>query len=221
MGEWALVAVMLCILAAAGISKRIQGTILSLPIVYVVLGLLLSNMVLGVVELDLHNEIVRVIAEMTLVLVLASDASRIDLRRLVREYNLPLRLLGIGLPLTMILGTLLAAAMFGDLPIWEAAIVAIILAPTDASLGQPVVSNPLVPSNIRQTLNIESGLNDGIAMPFLLLAISMAETTEGAPLPIGGGYWIGVGASQIIFGLLAGVAIGFLGLKFVEIGHKR
>ena len=219
MGEWGLVAVALCVLAAAGVSKRIQGTVLSLPIVYVGLGLLLSDLALGVVELDLHHEIVRVVAELTLILVLASDASRIDLRRLVRGYNLPLRLLGIGLPLTMILGTLVAAAMFDNLPVWEAAILAIILAPTDASLGQPVVSNPRVPVRIRQTLNIESGLNDGIAMPFLLLAISLAETTEG--MTIGGGYWIGVAASQIVFGLVVGVAVGFVGLKFVQVGHRR
>ena len=94
-------------------------------------------------------EIVRVIAELTLVLVLASDASRIDLRRLVRDHSLPTRMLGIGLPLTMLLGTLVAAVMFGAMPLWEAAILAIILAPTDASLGQPVVSNPEVPVRIR------------------------------------------------------------------------
>ena len=223
MTELGLVAVTLCILAVAAISRRIQGTFLTLPMVYVVLGLLLSGRVLGIVELSLESEIVRVIAELTLVLVLASDASRIDLRRLVRDYSLPTRMLGIGLPLTMLLGTLVAAAMFGDMPFWEAAILAIILAPTDASLGQPVVSNPKVPVRIRQTLNIESGLNDGIALPFLLLAVSMAEATEvtAGTARIGTGYWLGLAASQILFGILAGVIVGFFGIKFIELGHRR
>ena len=218
MNELGLVAVTLCILAAAAISRRIQGTILPLPMVYVGLGLLLSGRVLGIVELGLESEYVRVVAELTLVLVLASDASRIDLRRLVRDHSLPSRMLGIGLPLTMLLGTLVAAVLFGDMPPWEAAILAIILAPTDASLGQPVVSNPKVPTRIRQALNIESGLNDGIALPFLLLAISMAEATE--VTQIGTGYWLGLAARQVLFGILAGVTVGFLGIKFIDLGHR-
>jgi NhaP-type Na+/H+ or K+/H+ antiporter len=219
MNELGLVAVALCVLVAAGISRRIQGTILTLPMVYVGLGLLLSGRMLGVIELGLESEIVRIIAELTLVLVLASDASRIELRRLVRDHSLPSRMLGIGLPLSMLLGTLVAAVMFGDMPFWEAAILAVILAPTDASLGQPVVSNPKVPVRIRQTLNIESGLNDGIALPFLLLAVSMAEATE--VTQIGTGYWLGLAASQVLFGILAGVIVGFFGIKFIELGNRR
>jgi NhaP-type Na+/H+ or K+/H+ antiporter len=215
----ALVAVMLCILAAAGISRRIQGTIFTLPMVYVVLGFLLSDRCLGIISMGhLEGEILHIIAELTLVLVLASDASRIDLRSLVRDHDLPLRMLGIGLPLTMILGTLVALAVFGRLPFWEAAVLAVILAPTDASLGQPVVTNPKVPARIRQTLNIESGLNDGIAMPFLLLAIALAEATE---THIGTGYWLQLAGVQILFGVLAGVIVGYLGLKFVEFGRQR
>ena len=219
MHELGLVAVALCILAAGGISRRIKGTILTLPMVYVVLGLLLSDRVLGIVELSPESEIVQIIAELTLVLVLAADASRIDLRRLARDHSLPIRLLGIGLPLTMLLGTLVAAVVFGDMPLWEAAILAVILAPTDASLGQAVVSNPKVPVRIRQTLNIEGGLNDGIALPFLLLAISMAEAKEATQ--IGTGYWLGLAGSQILFGILAGAIVGFAGIKFIEWGHRR
>jgi hypothetical protein len=96
-----LVAVMLCILVAAAISRRIQGTILTLPMVYVALGFLLSERVLGIIHVSPENELVRLIAELTLILVLASDASRIDLRTLVHDHSLPLRLLSLGLPLTM------------------------------------------------------------------------------------------------------------------------
>lgn len=219
MEELALVAVMLCILAAAGISRRIRGTVLTLPMVYVVLGFLLSDRVLGIISMGhLEGEIIHIIAELTLVLVLASDASRIDLRSLVRDHDLPLRMLGMGLPLTMVLGTLVALAVFGRLPLWEAAVLAVILAPTDASLGQSVVTNPKVPARIRQTLNIESGLNDGFAVPFLLLAIALAEATE---TYIGTGFWLRLAGAQILFGVLAGVIVGYLGLRFIELGRQR
>jgi NhaP-type Na+/H+ or K+/H+ antiporter len=214
-----LVAVMLCILAAAAISQRVQGTILTLPMVYVALGLLLSNRVLDVIHVGPENDAVRLIAELTLILVLASDAARIDLRMLIRDHSLPQRLLGIGLPLTMVLGTLIAFGMFGTLGLWGAAVLGVLLSPTDAGLGQAVVANPRVPVRIRQALNIESGLNDGIAMPFLLLAISMAVATEQQALEIGP--FLGHTAVHILLGILVGVIVGFLGVLFVERGRKR
>ena len=147
-----LVAVLVCILVAAAISRRIQGTIITLPMVYTVLGLILSGRVLGIIELDLESELIRIIAEVTLIIVLATDASRIDVRMLIKDHSLPLRLLAIGLPLMMVFGTIAAAMLFGELTFWEAAVLAIILSPTDASLGQAVVTNPKVPVRIRQTL---------------------------------------------------------------------
>ena len=212
------VAVLLCVLAAASISRRIKNTMLTLPMIYTVLGLLIGNRFLGLIELGLDDELIRVVAELTLVLVLATDASRIDLRMLVRDHSLPLRLLGIGLPLTMILGTIVATAMFGTLGLWGAAILAVVLTPTDASLGQAVVTNPRVPVRIRQTLNIESGLNDGIAMPFLLLAIALALASE-PPVPGDLGDWLLFAGGQIVFGIAAGLVVGFLGAKFIERGQ--
>jgi NhaP-type Na+/H+ or K+/H+ antiporter len=217
MEEIGLIAVFLSILVAAAISRRIQGTLITLPMVYTLLGLLLGSRVLDVVKLTPESEIVELIAKLTLILVLATDASRINLRMLVKDHSLPQRLLGIGLPLTMIFGTLLAAVMFGVLKFWEAAIVAIILAPTDASLGMSVVTNPKVPVRIRQTLNIESGLNDGIAMPFLLFAIALALAEE---MPSLTGDWLLFAAGQIVFGIVVGVIVGYLGVKFIERGHK-
>jgi NhaP-type Na+/H+ or K+/H+ antiporter len=212
-----LVALLLCILAAAAISRRVRGTILTLPMLYAAFGLLLGGLGLGLVHADVESEGIRLIAELTLVLVLASDASRINLRGLVRDHALPVRLLSISLPLTMVLGTALAAVLFEVLSFWEAAILAVILTPTDASLGQAVVSNRRVPVRIRQTLNIESGLNDGIAMPFLLLAIAMAAATG----PSAGGIvaWLLSAVIQIVLGILAGVLVGYLGVKFIERGH--
>ncbi|MGB3714098.1 MAG: cation:proton antiporter [Candidatus Promineifilaceae bacterium] len=212
-----LVAVLVCILFAAAISRRIQGTIITLPMVYTVLGLMLSGRVLGVIELDLGNELIQLIAEVTLILVLATDASRIDARMLIKDHSIPLRLLAIGLPLMMVFGTIVAAMLFAELTFWEAAVLAIILSPTDASLGQAVVTNPRVPVRIRQTLNVESGLNDGIAIPFLLLALSLAAAEQD---PLGPSYWLGLAFTQIVFGILVGIIIGFLGGRFVEWGER-
>jgi NhaP-type Na+/H+ or K+/H+ antiporter len=214
----AFVAVLLCILAAAAISRRVQGTILTLPMLYAAFGLILGSWGLGLIQADIESEWVRIIAEVTLVLVLASDASRIDLGGLVRDHSLPQRLLGIGLPLTMVCGTLVAAVMFGVLSFWEAAILAVILTPTDASLGQSVVTNPRVPVRIRQTLNIESGLNDGIAMPFLLLAISLAVATGPAPGEMAA--WLLSVIIQISLSIAIGVVVGYVGVKFIERGER-
>ena len=213
----ALVSVLLCVLIAAAISKRIQGTIITLPMVYTVLGLILSGRALGVIELDLERELIRIIAEVTLILVLATDASRINLRMLMRDHSLPQRLLVIGLPLMMIFGTLAAAMLFTELTFWEAAVLAVILTPTDASLGQAVVTNPMVPVRIRQTLNVESGLNDGIAMPFLLFALNLAIAEES---PLGQSHFLSLALTQIVFGILAGLIVGFLGGRFVEWGQR-
>lgn len=212
----AIVAILICVLLAAAISRRIQGTIITLPMVYTVLGLILSGRALSIVNFDLENELVRFIAEVTLILVLATDASRIDIRRLIKYHSIPLRLLGIGLPLMMIFGTIVAAVLFSELDLGEAAVLAVILTPTDASLGQAVITNLKVPVRIRQSLNVESGLNDGIAVPFLLIAISLALAEERTQNP---GYWLQLAFSQIVFGTLAGLIVGFLGGRFVEWGQ--
>lgn len=212
-----LVAVLACVLGVSAFSRRIQGTIVTLPMVYTILGLILSGRVLGIIELDLENEFIQIIAELTLVLVLATDASRIDVCSLIRDHSLPTRLLVIGLPLMIIFGTILAALLFTELTFWEAAVLAIILSPTDASLGQAVVANPRVPVRIRQALNVEGGLNDGIAMPFLLLALYLAVAEESS---LGLGHFLVQAFTLIALGIFAGLIIGFLGGRFIEWGQK-
>lgn len=212
-----LLAIVICILVAASISRRVQNTIITLPMLYTFFGILLGGLVLDIIPLTPESNLVEVIAELTLVIVLATDASRIDLRGLFRDHNLPTRLLGVGLPLTMIFGTIAAVLIFTDLSFWEAAILGVILSPTDASLGQSVVSNLKVPVRIRQTLNIESGLNDGIAMPFLLLAIAIAESEVMFAKPAA--FLISVFV-QIGLGLAAGLVVGYLGTKFILWGQR-
>lgn len=110
--------------------------------IFVLFGVLLSSSVLGVFELDPESTVIHTIAEITLVLVLFTDASRIDLKLLKKDHSIPIRLLAKGLPLTIILGTLVAMAIFKTFSIWECAVLAAILTPTDAALGQAVVSSP-------------------------------------------------------------------------------
>jgi NhaP-type Na+/H+ or K+/H+ antiporter len=211
-----LLAIVVCILLAASISRRVQNTIITLPMLYTFFGILLGGLVLDVIPLTPEDGLVELIAELTLVIVLATDASRIDLRGLFRDHNLPARLLGIGLPLTMIFGTIAAVLIFTELNFWEAAILGVVLSPTDASLGQSVVSNPKVPVRIRQTLNIESGLNDGIALPFLLLAIAMADSEVLFHNPFE--FLLSV-LVQIALGIAAGLVVGYVGTRFIQWGR--
>lgn len=210
-------ALLVCILLAGSISRRIRGTIITLPMVYAFLGIIIGGLGLNIVELEVENRLVELIAELTLLFVLATDASRINIRDVLRDHNLPLRLLGVGLPLMMIAGTICAVLIFSELSFWEAAILGILLYPTDASLGQSVVNNPKVPVRIRQALNIESGLNDGIALPFLLLAISMATSEVVYKNPFEFFYSVLV---QIFLGIIAGIIVGYLGAKFIQWGQK-
>ena len=173
--DWSLTIVALALIAVAAFSKRLSGTPITTAIVFVSIGLLVGPRVLGEVDISSTSSTVRALAEATLALVLFSDASRINLKELRRELSLPSRLLGIGLPLTIALGALAAALIFGELTFWEAVIVGVILAPTDAALGQAVVTEPRVPGRIRQTLNVESGLNDGICVPLLFAAVAAAD----------------------------------------------
>jgi sodium/hydrogen antiporter len=173
--EWALAIVALTLLGVAAISRRLYGTPVTPVMVFVAVGLLVGPKVLGGIDVESSNATVRTLAEATLALVLFSDASRIDFGLLRREVGVPLRLLGIGLPLTIALGAVSAALIFDQLTVAEALILAIVLAPTDAALGQAVVTEPRVPGRIRQGLNVESGLNDGICVPLLFAAVALAD----------------------------------------------
>ena len=173
--DWSLAIVALALIAVAAFSKRLSGSPITPAIVFVSIGLLVGPRVLSEVDIPSTSSTVRALAEATLALVLFSDASRIDLIALRREISLPARLLGIGLPLTIAFGALAAAVIFGELTFWEAVIVGVILAPTDAALGQAVVTEPRVPGRIRQALNVESGLNDGICVPLLFAAVAAAD----------------------------------------------
>ena len=224
--EWSLTIVALALIAVATVSKRLSGSPITPAILFVSIGILVGPKVLDGVDISSTGSTVRALAEATLALVLFSDASRIDFGALRRGFSVPLRLLGVGLPLTIALGALAAAVIFGQLTFWEAVILGVILAPTDAALGQAVVTEPRVPGRIRQGLNIESGLNDGICVPLLFGAVAAADVeshiSEGRTgmtlLLEEVGYGI---AGGIVAGLLIGAVVVYAGRRDLIEGTWR
>lgn len=211
------VVILICVLLAASVSRHIKNTPFTLPIIYVTMGLLISPLVLNLVDIDPKGLGLHIIAELTLVIVLANDASRINIRQFMRDHSLPQRLLIFGLPLTILLGAIISFLLFPEISIWEAIILAIVLTPTDASLGQSVVTNQKIPVRIRQALNIESGLNDGIALPLLLLAIALEIESE---VSLGPGQFVAGVLQQMLIGGLCGFVLGFLGWLFIRWGRE-
>ena len=191
------------VVAYALISRRSATWPISGPIIFVGLGLFLGGDGIGVLEFAIGGEEIVVLAEVTLAVLLFSDAARADPMTLAKEFTLPARLLGIGLPLTIALGTGMTALLLTDLTLAEAALVAAILAPTDAALGQPVVTNRAVPVRVRQTLNVESGLNDGLVVPVVTVLLAVTERGEAG----GARSWFGLAAEQIGFGLVVGLGV--------------
>jgi NhaP-type Na+/H+ or K+/H+ antiporter len=217
--EWSpLVIIALTLLGVAAISRRLYGTPVTPAMAFVAVGLLVGPEVLDGIDIGSSSETVRTLAEATLALVLFCDASRIDLGRLRREAGVPVRLLGIGLPLTIGLGALAAALVFDQLSVEEAVILAVILAPTDAALGQAVVTEPRVPGRIRQGLNVESGLNDGICVPLLFAAVAVADVGSEISEGRSAGTLL---LEEIGYGIVGGVVGGLAVAMIVIHGGRR
>ena len=198
------------------VSNRIERLLITPPMIFTAIGVLVSVYFSEKLSEFDAKAVLEIVAELTLVIVLFTDASRIRLRLLVRQYRLPLRLLGVGLPLTILLGAVVAKLVVPELSIWEAALLAAILAPTDAALGQAVVSSPKIPLRIRQTLNVESGLNDGIVLPMVMLFAVLAsinpESSESNWLV----YW----TLQVTLGPLVGIVVGLGGGYLLQLGRS-
>jgi sodium/hydrogen antiporter len=189
------------------VSRRLATTPFTGPIFFVGLGLLIGPSGLGVVTSNATPHVYTTVFEATLVIVLFTDAMAVNRGSWRSEIALPTRLLGIGLPLTIVLGWLLATVLFRALNIWEAAVVGAILAPTDAALGQAVVSNPRVPELIRQALNVESGLNDGIVLPVLIVFVGLAEHSSEETM------FVVVFLKALVLAAAIGAAVGWIGAR--------
>lgn len=210
------IAVILVLIGYALFSRWLAKTPITGPMIFVVAGVLLSSAVFDVVKIGVSSELIQVLLEGTLVVVLFTDSAVIDIAAVRKHLTLPGRLLGVGLILTIAAGLMLADLMFGELGFWGAAVVAITLAPTDAALGQAVVTNKAVPGTVRQGLSVESGLNDGIAVP--LLAVALAGTV-GEMQTIG--EFAVVFAQQIGIAVLVGVAVGYIGGRLLAACFDR
>ena len=167
-----------CVIVWGLVSARLERWDVTAPIAFLVLGLGTANGPFALIDLHLHSSDIRSLAEITLALVLFADASRVNVKALRSDLSLPARLLGIGLPLTIGAGTAIAAGLFTGAGLWVAAALGAIVAPTDAALGASIIQDERIPTTVRRTLNVESGLNDGIATPFVNLFLAGALTTE-------------------------------------------
>ena len=206
------------IIVFALFSKRIGPTVISGPMIFVAMGLIFGPNITDVVDLGLEVEAVELIGEVTLAVLLFADASRVNLKQLRHEYMLPARLLGIGLPLTVLLSTGLLYLLIDGVGVWEAALIAAILTPTDAALGQEVVSDPAVPSRIRQGLTVESGLNDGLVVPAVALFLALSAGGEDMG---DAGFWAQFVFEQIGIGLIVGLSIGAAGALLLNIARRH
>lgn len=200
-------------------SGRLEKTIFSGAIVYTFFGFLLGPIGLGLLDLNLGAEGLRLFAELSLALILFTDAANADLRELRSSFRIPQRLLLIGLPLTILFGFGLGLALFEGLGLVEIAIIATMLAPTDAALGKAVVTNQSVPGDIREGLNVESGLNDGICVPILLifLAIATSASASGETSELA----LQLLSEAIGIGVAVGAGFTYVGLQLIRVAAGR
>jgi NhaP-type Na+/H+ or K+/H+ antiporter len=199
------------------VSRRLERTVITAPIMFTAAGILIYLMPPSLSALELDRPTLLLIAELGLVMTLFTDAAHIDLRVLRENGNLPVRLLSTGMLLTILLGAIGALVVLRGLSLWEAGILAAVLAPTDAGLGQVIVNSPQVPMRIRQALNVEAGLNDGLSVPFLMLFIALAlETTEGA-----GAVLTRFLGEQLGYGTLIGLGIGLVGGWLLGVAQRK
>lgn len=203
------------VVAYAAVSGRVRRSLLTAPLVFLVAGLVLGPSGLGWLQSDLGNGLLRLLAEITLTLTLFGDAVRLDLRSLRRSASLPVRMLVVGIPGGVLLGMLVGWAVLPGFGLVAAALLATLLVPTDAALAQPVVTSDVVPLRVRQTVNVESGLNDGLALPVLTVLLAAVAAAEGGRST---GDWVGFVAAQIGWGALVGAAAGAVGGLIVDRG---
>ncbi|MEA5510393.1 cation:proton antiporter [Crocosphaera sp. UHCC 0190] len=207
--DWSIIAIFIFIYSLiAGLLGR---TWVSDAIVFSFTGLLLGPFGLGILHFNVTSENLKTIVELTLALILFTDAANANLGVLKNSLRLPWRLLAIGLPLTILLGFGLSTLLFPEFSTVEAALLAVMLAPTDAALGKAVVTNPQVPDNIREDLNVESGLNDGICVPLLLalLAITTGNNSDNNTVNLLTTLFL----EQIGIGVLVGASFSVIGTQ--------
>lgn len=201
------------------LSKWVDRTLLTLPIIFMVLGYFLTGPLHASSDPAVIHEGKRLLAEITLVLILFTDASHVRFQQLRKSWQIPTRMLVIGMPLSIALGTVAAYLVSPASGLALALLTAAVLTPTDAALGQAVVSSPDVPAHLSQTINVESGLNDGLALPFVLLGAILASTgaagahgADGLALSV---------VLQLTLGPIVGIGVGWFLAKAMDWSEDR
>ncbi|PHS63308.1 MAG: sodium:proton exchanger [Flavobacterium sp.] len=208
----------LVILGYGYFSKVLSKYYISGPMIFATVGILLSSLFFGSGEINLKSEVVEIIAEITLIVILFSDASALNLKKLQKNWRLPFRLLMIGLPITILVTTLVAREFFPSESMIYLLLLALVLAPTDAALGKAVVSDKNIPENIRSSINVESGLNDGIVFPVLITVLSIITSGSSEGQSDG---WLMYVLQQVSLGAILGGLAGFICAKIFSRSIKR
>ncbi len=214
----AILSIVLVVIGYGYLSKLLLRFNVSGPMVFAALGLLFSPLGLDLAQAHLNAELVQITAEIALIVVLFSDASSLNLNRLKREWTIPVRLLFIGLPLTIIVSIFAAKMIFPNEAMMYVVLMALILAPTDAALGKAVVTDEKVPEKIRSSINVESGLNDGIVFPLLVTVVAVIVSGEEGGQ---GNSWLGYVVKQISFGAILGSFVGYCSARLAVTVIRR
>ncbi len=201
-------------------AARIEKMLINGPLLFVSAGIIVGPLALNLVDLSISSSDFENLANLALALVLFTGASKVNLEVLKNSLAIPSRLLMIGLPLTIIFGLIVGFYVFKDFLWVELAILATVLAPTDAALGEAVVTNQAVPPKVREALNVESGLNDGISVPIFLLLLALFKAGSSVH-DISLLFALGLFAKEIGIGLAAGIVVMFLGSKLLVFSESR
>lgn len=218
MNNVAIAVFALAIIAYALVSKCAIHRLVTAPMLLMVAGYCVGAGGLHLLSIGIDHELIRVVAELTLILLLFADAARIDVALVCRSHKAPVRTLLIGLPLVILGGTLFGWWIFPELSLVEAALLAALLAPTDAALSQAVLMSAEVPARIRQAINIDSGLNDGLVLPAILILATIALPAAQSDAQPG---WLTLVLMQLTIGPLVGVAIGFGSARILDAAIQR
>lgn len=212
-----LAAFLLLAALVTGLAALFGRWYISMPMVFVLAGIVLGPEMAGLLEVSPTTEVVQFLAELTLAMILFADASGLDLQKVSDDAVLPARLLVVALPLIILLGGLVGKLLYPSAGVASLLLVAAILAPTDASLGLPIYTNPVVPVRIRRALNIESGLNDGIVSPVVILFLGLILSGEGVLF----GDWLTVALREVGLAIVVGTVAGYVGGAFLEAAVDR
>lgn len=214
--EIILLGVLACIVAYSLLTKVISKTILTLPIIFVAIGYFCAPVTHSLGTTEELRASARLVAEITLILILFTDASSVRFSKLKATFTIPLRMLVIGMPATIALGTLVVFYLSPGGGLALSLLTAALLTPTDAALGQTVVSSAQVPQHLSQSINVESGLNDGLVLPFVLLGAILASTnmneTDGLAL---------MAITQVVLGPIVGMIVGWTAARALDYVQQR